>query len=295
MIRKFAAVPGSRVVPALMLFLTILAGARLAHAQQPTQQTQPQSNDQQTPAQAQPATQQQPENQPADTQQSGSQPTGNQSSANQSSGQQEASTDELGHRKVKPKDYTDWSFNVGGGGSLTNGTTKSFVRGGGGVAAAGAARNFNKYFGFRLDFQWDNLPLRSTALELGQAPSGTSHVYTFTFEPIINIPVTKDWGGYVLFGPAYFHRTGRLDSSTAIPGSTCDTFFRWWGRCYSAVLPLNGNFLSESVNQPGYDVGAGITHKILSNIEIYGEIRQMHGSHAGITTDFRPITVGVRW
>jgi hypothetical protein len=292
MIRKFAAVPGSRVLPVLVIFLMILAGATLGRAQQSDQQAQQQGNDQQTPAQPQTSTPQQPTaeqpgTQPSETQ---TQPTGS-----QQSGGQEPSSDELGHRKVKPKDYTDWSFNVGGGGSLTNGTTRSFVRGGGAVAGGGVARNFNKYFGFRLDFQWDNLPLRSTALELAQAPSGTSHVYSFTFEPIINIPVTKDWGGYVLLGPAYFHRTGRLDSSTAIPGSTCDTFFRWWGRCYNEILPVNGNFLSESVNQAGYDFAIGLTHRILPNIELYGEFRQLHGSHNGITTDLRPITIGVRW
>jgi hypothetical protein len=273
MIRKFLAVPGSRVVPALLFLLTILAGAKTMHAQQPTDQQQTAA--QQPSSEQQPVTQQQPGNPP--------------------SGDQEAAPEESTQRKVKPKEYKDWSFNVGGGGSLTNGTTKLFVRGGGGVASAGAARNFNKYFGLRIDFQWDNLPLRNTSLELAQATGATSHVYTFTFEPVINIPVTKEWGAYVLLGPAYFHRTGRLDSSSAEPGIGCDQFFQWWGRCYNSILPLNGNFLSSSVNQPGYDFGVAITRKITDNIEIYGEFRQLHGSHAGITTDLRPLTVGVRW
>jgi len=34
---------------------------------------------------------------------------------------------------------------------------------------------------------------------------------------------------------------------------------------------------------------------VSSNIEIYGEFRYLHGTHSGITTDLRPITVGVRW
>lgn len=283
MIQKFAVVP--RVVPVWILTLTILAGAAMVHAQQTADpQSSPPSSAQQTGSQQ---TQDQP---PASSQQPAAQQP-----ASQPSGEQEPAEEESIHRKVKPKEYKNWSFNVGGGGNLTLGTTRSFARGGGGVAAAGAARNFNKYFGLRLDFQWDNLPLRSTALELGQATGGNSHVYTFAFEPVINIPATKEWGGYLLGGPAYFHRTGRLDNSSAIPGSTCDTFFQWWGRCYNSILPLNGNFLSESVNQPGYDVGAGVTRKITPNVELYVEFRQMHGSHNGITTDFRPITLGVRW
>jgi len=268
MIRKFAAVPGCRVVPALMVFVTILAGAKMMHAQQPAGQ-QPQ---QQAPTQ-------QPTAQP-DTQQSG----------------QESAPEESTRRPVKPKGYTNWSFNVGGGANLVSGTTRAFVRSGGGVAAAGVARNFSKYFGFRADFQFDNLPLRNTALELaGPAPGATSHLYTLMIDPIINIPATPEWGGYIVFGPAYFHRSGKLDSSVAVPGSGCNIFFSWWGRCFNSILPINGNFLSESVNQFGENFGAGITRKIRPNIEVYGEIRLLHGSHNGNTTDLRPITIGVRW
>src|SRR5579871_5540912 len=184
MIRKFATVPGFSFVQSVVL-MTILAGAVTVHAQQ-------------TPAQQSPPAQQ-PQSQP-DNQ--------------QSSGSQEASNEDITKpAKVKVKDYTNWSYNVGGGASLTNGTTKTFVRSGGGIAAADVARNANKYFGLRLDFQFDNLPLRSSALVLAQAPGATSHVYTLSLDPIINIPVTKEWGGYLVFGPSYFHRSGKLDSS----------------------------------------------------------------------------------
>jgi hypothetical protein len=276
-----------------MFLLTILAGAKTLRAQQPADQqpaAQQQSSTQQ-PSSTQPSSTQQPAEQPSTPQE----PAAQQQPGNPPSGDQEAAPEEATRRRVKPKEYKNWAFNVGGGGSLTTGTTKTLVRGGGGVGAAGVARNFNKYFGFRLDFQWDNLPLRTTALELAQATGATSHVYTFTLEPVINIPVTKEWGAYVLLGPAYFHRTGRLDSSGALPGIGCDQFFQWWGRCYNSILPLNGNFLTSSVNEPGYDFAVAGTRKITDNVEIYLEFRQMHGSHNGITTDLRPITIGVRW
>src|ERR1051326_627360 len=116
MIRKFVTVPAIGVVLA-----AILAGATTVCAQQ-------------SPAQQAPA--QQP---------SAQQPT-DQSSSTQSSSQ-EATADDIGtRRKVKPKDYKNWTFNVGGGGSLTNGTTTKFARSGA-VAAAGVARNYSKYFG----------------------------------------------------------------------------------------------------------------------------------------------------
>jgi opacity protein-like surface antigen len=271
MIRKFATVSRFRVVLAVISLATILTGAATVCAQDTPAQQPPA---QQPPAQ-QPPAQPQPDN--------------------QSSTSQEASPEEIPGRKVKPREYKNWSFNVGGGASLVSGTTKTFVRGGGGVAAAGVARNFGKYFGLRADFQFANLPLRNSALGLAQAPGGHAEVYSLMVGPVINIPVTKDWGGYLVFGPGYFHRSGKLDSSTAIPGAACNPFFTWWGSCLSNSLPVNGNFLSSSENQIGYDFGGGVTRKIRPSIEIYAEFRFVHGRHSGITTDFHPITLGVRW
>lgn len=268
MIRKFAGIPGFRFVQTLGLTV-FLTGVVAVHAQDaPAQQPPPASDQTQT--------------QQSDTQ--------------QSSSSQEASPEEMGReRRNKTKNYKNWTFNVGGGVNLPNGTTNKFVRGGGGVAAAGVAHNYDKYLGLRLDFQWDNLPLRSSALLAAQAPGATSHVYSLLLDPIINIPVSSNWGGYVLFGPGFFHRSGKLDSSSAIPGSSCNTFFTWWGHCYNASLPINGHFLNESQNEFGYNFGGGITRKIRPNMEFYAEFRYLHGKHNGITTDLRPITIGIRW
>lgn len=269
MIRKFGAVHRFSIVARMFWFMTILAGTATVYGQQ-------------TPAPP-------PQNPPASSPPAAQQPESQQPSSQENP--EETSTS----RKMKGKVYKKWVFNAGGGASLTNGTTNTFVRGGGGVAAAGAARNFNRYFGFRLDIQFDNLPLRNTALQLAQATGASSHVYTANLDPIVNIPVTKDWGGYLLAGPGYYHRSGKLYTSTALAGSGCNAFFVWWGRCYNGSLPANGDFLSASQNQFGYNFGGGITRKIRGNIEIYVEFRQLHGSHNGITTDLRPITLGVRW
>ena len=283
MIRKFARIPGLRFVPSAML-IAILAGVATVHAQQtPAQQAPTQQPEAQQPTGDQPQGRQQPENQ---------QPEASQ----ESSSSQEASPEEIARkRRAQTHNYKNWSFNVGGGANLPSGTTEQFVRGGGGVGAAGVARNVNRYLGLRLDFQFDNLPLRTSALQAAQAPSANSHVYALMLDPIINVPVTKSWGGYVVGGPGFYHRSGKLDSSTAIPGSACSPFFTWWGHCFAASLPINGHFLNASQNQWGYNFGAGITRKIRPNIDFYAEFRYMHGSRNGLTTDTRPITVGIRW
>lgn len=267
MIRKFARISAFGVVPTTVL-MTILAGVATVHAQQNQSQSPDAPQTQQQPASQQQPTSQQPA--------------------------QEASPEEMA-RKQKPKEYKNWTFNAGGGASFTSGTTQTYVRSGGGAAAAGVARNYSKYFGLRLDFQFDNLPLRASALRLAQAPGANDHVYSLNFDPIINIPVTNDWGGYLLGGPAFFHRSGKLDSSTALPGSACNGFFTWWGHCYAASLPINGDFLHSSQNEFGENFGGGITRKIRPNMELYAEFRIFHGSYNKITTDLRPLTVGIRW
>jgi len=259
MIRKFATIPGFLQSAIL---ITILSGVA----------TQAQQTPAQPPAQA-------PQTQQPDQ---------------QSSSSQEASPDETARRK-KPKNYKNWAFNVGGGASLPNGTTQTYVRGGGGIADAGVARNYSQYFGFRLDVQFDNLPLKTSALQLAQAPGANDHAYVAMFGPIINIPASKNWSGYLVFGPAFLHRSGKLDSSTAIPGSACNGFYLWWGHCFNGNLPVNGNFLHSSQNEFGENFGGGITRKIRPDIDFYAEFRYIHGKHNGISTDMRPITIGIRW
>ena len=268
MIGKFATIPGfNRLQSAILLM--VLTGVAAVHAQE-------------TPAPQTPA--QQPTAEPQAQQ------------PDQQSSSQEASPEETSRsRRNKPPDYKKWTFNVGGGASLPNGTTEKFVRGGGGVAAVGAARNYSKYFGLRLDFQFDNLPLRTSALQAAQAPGATDHVYSLMLDPIINIHASTNWGGYIVFGPAFYHRSGKLDSSTAIPGSACNGFFTWWGHCFDSSLPINGNFLHSSQNEFGENFGFALTRKIRPNMDLYAEFRYMHGKHNNITTDVRPITIGIRW
>lgn len=268
MIGKFA------TASALTLLLTILLGLQALAQTTPAGQA-PTAPADQTPSPQTPAAQAPASQQPA----SGQEPADEESSS----------------RRKKPRDYKNWTFNVGAGANLDSGTTKVFVRGGGGVATAGVARNANKYFGLHADFTFADLPLRDSALELAQAPSATNHLFAFTLDPIINFPVTSKYGGYVLIGPGFYHRSGSLDSSTAVPGSACNSFWTWWGACPNVSIPLSGKFLNSSLNEFGYNLGAGVTRKMPSGVELYAEFRLMHGSHDHITTDVRPITIGLRW
>lgn len=210
--------------------------------------------------------------------------------------EEEASVDEGIARRRKAHNYKNWNYNVGAGANVDSGSTKSFVRGGGIGGTIGVARNASKYLGLRADGFYEDLPLKQSSLSLAGATSATSYLLAATLGPVINIPVSSTFGGYLVFGAGFYHRAGSLGSETTLPGSGCTPFWTWWqGTCFNGSLPLNGNFVNTSQNQFGYDIGAGVTRKMPSGVEIYAEFRLMHGSNNGTTTDVRPITVGVRW
>ncbi|MGA6980594.1 MAG: hypothetical protein WBZ11_03475 [Candidatus Sulfotelmatobacter sp.] len=271
MIRKFANASA----------LTLLSFAILLGAQ---------AFSQTTPAAEPPAASQQP----ADQQPASQQPAAQQPAASPSD-QEPAEEESTPRRKPKPTDYKNWTFNAGLGASLESGASKTFVRQGGYQGSFGVARNANKYLGLRADFFAADLPLRQSSLSLGQAGSASSYLLGLTLGPVINIPVTKDWGGYLVFGPGFYHRGGSLNDDAAIPGSSCNAFFQWWDGCTNISIPLNGNFVNSDQNEVGYNFGGGITRKTPSGVEIYGEFRIMHGRANNTTTDVRPITIGVRW
>jgi hypothetical protein len=262
---------GKFVTASALTLFTILLGAQAFAQSTPPEQT---------PATPPAATQ------PSTTPQTGTPPA---------AADQEPAEETSSSRHKKIHDYKNWSYNVGAGANLDSGTTKTYVRGGGVVATAGVARNANKYFGLRGDFIFADLPLRDSSLRLAQATGDSSYFFGVTLDPVINVPVTKLWGGYILFGPGFYHRSGSLDSSSAVPGSSCNGFFTWWGSCPNVSIPLSGSFVNSSQNDFGYNFGGGITRTMPSGVQLYAEYRFTHGSNSGITTDVRPITIGFRW
>jgi opacity protein-like surface antigen len=264
MIRKFA------MVSVCLLACIAIAMTEGVHAQQASAAPAAQAPASQTPATQTPAAQ--PQN-----------------------GQETTEEEITPRRKFRPHDYRKWTFDVGAGASLNSGTTRTYVKEGGILGTVGVARNASRYLGLRADFFFVNLPLRDSALEQASAPGAHNGVYALTVNPIINVPITKQYSAYFVFGPAVFHRSGSLDSSTAVPGSGCDPFFIWWGDCRNNILPQNGRFLDSSQNEFGFDFGAGVARKWRGNKEFFAEFRFLHGKHSDISTDVRPVTVGIRW
>ena len=134
------------------------------------------------------------------------------------SDQEPAEEESSSRRKAKPHDYKNWNYNVGLGANVDSGTTKTFVRGGGGVATAGVARNANKYLGLRADFIFADLPLRDSTCGWLRPEVPPAIFSPLRSDPVINIPVTKLWGGYILFGPGLLPSLRNLEFGHSCSG-----------------------------------------------------------------------------
>ena len=187
MIRKFATVPGYRVVLTL-IWMTILAGATTVHAQQTP--AQPASG---AAAAARPA--QQPDNQPV--QQSGSFARRVDARAQaQSQGLQELGHSTWAAERVSPAERPEFCARR--------------RRRRQPLASLATTTSISDS---ALDFQLDNLPLRDSALQLAQAPSATSHVYTLMLGPIINHSASPRAGADTLWAELVFF----IDPANSIP------------------------------------------------------------------------------
>jgi hypothetical protein len=79
----------------------------------------------------------------------------------------------------------------------------------------GGGRNFNKKFGVMVQFDWDNFGFQGATLDnqsllyfgaTGQGLGGTSHVWSFSVDPIYNFYNGDKYGAYVVGGVGFFHK-----------------------------------------------------------------------------------------
>jgi hypothetical protein len=135
----------------------------------------------------------------------------------------------------------------------------------------GGGRNFNKTFGVMLQFDWDNFGFQGTTLDnqsllyfgaTGQGLGGSSHVWSFTVDPIYNYYNGDKYGAYVVGGVGFFHKVATF----TLPQIE-ETFY--------GDYEVNAAFDHYSSNAPGFDGGLGFTYKPsrFGNERLYAEAR----------------------
>jgi hypothetical protein len=161
-----------------------------------------------------------------------------------------------------------YNFIVGGGFTLPVGGSHSYLSTSYNIQGA-AARNFNKTFGVQVEFDWANFGFQTATLNnqlaiynalnaAGGFPplpqlGGTSHVWSFTLNPIVNFYTSDTWGAYVIGGGGFYHKTANFTVPTI--GVQCDPFFG----CFQ--FQANQTIDKYTSNAFGVNGGVGMTYK----------------------------------
>ena len=232
-------------------------------------------------------------------------------------------------RKYSRPNYSDshtnsdgsakYTFFVGGGFTLPVGDTHGYLTTSYDFQA-GAGRNFNKTYGVNVQFDWDNFGFQTATLnnqlaiynsfgaQISQL-GGTSHVWSFTLDPIINFYSSDTFGAYVTGGGGFYHKTANFTVPTI--GVYCDFF----GFCYQ--FQANQTIDKYTSNAFGVNGGVGMTYKFsrFAGERFYVEGRYVYTFNSARTfslgdangnnfnvfpqnshkTSFIPITFGIRF
>jgi hypothetical protein len=215
-----------------------------------------------------------------------------------------------------------YTFFVGGGFTLPVGGSHSYLATSYDFQA-GAGRNFNKTFGVNVQFDWDNFGFQTKTLNqqlaiynstcLGGCGltqlGGTSHIWSFTLDPIMNFYSSDTVGAYVIGGAGFYHKTANF----TIPalGQYCDPFYG----CFT--YQANQTIDKYTSNAFGVNAGFGVTYKFsrFAGERFYVEGRYVYtfnsarafsfgdasGNHFNVfpqnsaKTGFIPVTFGIRF
>jgi hypothetical protein len=232
-------------------------------------------------------------------------------------------------RKYSRPNYSDshtnsdgsakYTFFVGGGFTLPVGDTHGYLATSYDFQA-GAGRNFNKTYGVNVQFDWDNFGFQTATLnnqlaiynsfgaQISQL-GGTSHVWSFTLDPIINFYSSDTFGAYVTGGGGFYHKTANFTVPTI--GVYCD----FYGFCYQ--FQANQTIDKYTSNAFGVNGGVGMTYKFsrFAGERFYVEGRYVYTFNSARTfslgdangnnfnvfpqnshkTSFIPITFGIRF
>ena len=125
-----------------------------------------------------------------------------------------------------PDGSNKYGFLVGGGFTLPTGGTHNYMKTNYNFQVGGG-RNFNKNLGLMAQFDWANFGIQTNTLNtllatynnLGAVDQngnpltqlgGTSHVWSFTLDPVYNFTGGDKSGAYVVAGVGFYHKTANF-------------------------------------------------------------------------------------
>jgi hypothetical protein len=189
-----------------------------------------------------------------------------------------------------------YNFIVGAGFTLPVGGSHNYLATSYQIQAA-AARNFNKTFGVQVEFDWANFGFQTSTLNkqlaiynalnlAAGAPllpqlGGTSHVWSFSLDPIANFYTSDTFGAYAIGGVGFYHKTANF--TIPVIGVQCDPFFG----CFQ--FQANQTIDKYTSNAFGVNAGLGMTYKFS---RFAGERFFVEGRYVYTFNSPRPFSLG---
>lgn len=206
---------------------------------------------------------------------------------------------------------TKIAFEVGGGFNAPTGATAHYQTVGYNFSVGGGL-NFNKAFGILAQFDWDNMGIPSSILQRVRQDyqtanpgvdftgfDGSTHLWSFTVNPVINFQGSGHAGAYIVGGLGYYHKT----TSFTLPTVTAYCDYYYGCSPYVANQEIdhytNGAF--------GLNAGLGLTYKFsnFSNMKLYAEARYVWVNNSqdpniyyqpnNYRTGYFPVKFGIRY
>jgi len=203
------------------------------------------------------------------------------------------------NRAARRSYYSHLAFEAGGGFNGPTEDSAPYITWGGNITL-GAGYRFNSMFTLMTEYQFidDKLPGRLIG-ETG-ANGGHAHIWSLTLDPVIDLTPKGPIDVYVTGGGGFYRKvTSFTDPQEVL---FCNYYFCGIGTTNVVV----GHFSS---NQGGWNVGAGIAHRMGGNMKLFAEARYLDVDSPAVTTEpnglgtttvgaetkIIPVTFGVRW
>jgi hypothetical protein len=194
--------------------------------------------------------------------------------------------------RTNPDGSAKYTFEVGGGFTLATGGTHNYLAPSYNFQV-GVGRNFSKKFGVIAQFDWDNFGFQTATLNnqlaiyngpffLYDLPQlgGSSHLWSFTLNPIYNYYSGDNWGAYVIAGVGFYHKTANF--TTPIVSQACDFY-----GCFN--YQANQTVDDYTSNAVGVNAGFGFTYKLS---RWAGERLYAEGRYVFVDNQPRPFDYG---
>lgn len=196
-------------------------------------------------------------------------------------------------------------FEAGGGFTVPTGGARQFENTGWNIKFGGGYK-FNRHLAVMLDYDYVSMGIPINIISvLNPGGNGSTHLWSFTLNPMYSYNITNRFGGYVVGGGGFFRKVANFNQ----PVFSWCAYYGYYGGCYPG--DVNVTVAHFSNNAGGLDFGTGFTYRLsdTGRTKLFVEGRYVWVDNqaspnntvttgyppANYRTEYIPITFGVRF